>query len=154
MVSIYKFRAYLNGVAIIYLISVEKDLVRIPLAENFIHRKWEAIKFSLLRFLNTLYLEMQAFSKSMSSRNSKSQIRKVLIDDLNKDIRLILNLKREILATKVYVNNKESFVLVQRMWLPKIVNLRKVLQDYANDLEMYEGRGRRLFNRLRALLPW
>src|SRR3989344_7297083 len=136
MTSIQEFRKYLKEEGISSLSKAEASLKSISLNQI---AKWEGLKLSLSHFLNTLYFEMLDFETWLEQEIKKTRPKagKVLIGDLRKDMDIILALREEVLAT-VSFTNQEQFVLTRQKFLLKIENLRKVLQDYAEDLETFE----------------
>ena len=136
MTSIQEFRKYLQEEGIPSLSKVGDDLKSVSLNQI---AKWDGLKLSLSHFLNTLYFEMLDFETWLEQemRKTRSKAGKVLIGDLKKDMDIILALQEEVLATGSFTN-KELFALTRQKFLLKIENLRKVMQDYAEDLETFE----------------
>ena len=131
MTSIQEFRKYLKEEGISSLSKAEASLKSISLNQI---AKWEGLKLSLSHFLNTLYFEMLDFETWLEQEIKKTRPKagKVLIGDLRKDMDIILALREEVLATGSFT------MLTRQKFLLKIENLRKVLQDYAEDLETFE----------------
>ena len=152
MTTIKKFRVYLKDVAILSLIRAEKDFRNIPVNQLTINRKWVGFKLSLVHFLNTLYLEMEAFKIGIESEIKRSRLKagKVLVEDLQKDMELISTLRKEVWTTGDSFTNRELFVSMQQKLLPQIISLRKALEDYVGDLHTFEqGLLMRFINRIR-----
>lgn len=136
MTSIQEFRKYLKREGLYSLAKTEEALKKISFEQI---AKWNGLKLSFSHFLNTLYFEMLNFKVELEQEIKKtgSKTGKVLLSDLEKDMNLVLALREEVLATGSFTN-RELFALTQRKFLLKIKNLRKVLQDYVEDLQPFE----------------
>ncbi len=136
MTSIKEFITFLKGEGIYSLSKTEEDLKKISFDQI---AKWNGLKLSFSHFLTTLYFEMLNFRIGLEHeiKKTRSKAGKVLLSDLEKDLNLVLALREEILSTGSFTN-RELFILVQRKFLLKIKDLRKIMQDYMEDIQTFE----------------
>ena len=137
MTSIQQFRRNLRKVGIPTLTKAEEDLRSITFNQM---DKLGRLKLSLSHFLNTLYYEMLDFETwlEQETRKIESKAVRLLIIDLKQDMGLTLALREEVLALETTVNFRQLLISRMRRLLTKIVSLRKILEKYLEDLEMFE----------------
>ncbi|MDO8510643.1 MAG: hypothetical protein Q7S55_00600 [Nanoarchaeota archaeon] len=136
MTSIQEFIKYLRTAGLYSLSKAEASLKSLSIRQV---AEWNGLKLSLSHFLNTLYYEMFDCKIGLEQEIKKtgSKAGKVLIGDLKKDMGIVLALREEVLATGSFTN-QELFELTRKKFLLKIKNLREVLKDYLEELEIFE----------------
>ncbi|MEK6809121.1 MAG: hypothetical protein AABY40_00445 [Nanoarchaeota archaeon] len=145
MTSIKEFRKYLKATGIYSLSKMADDFKKInpeekdPQKFRYEKARWQGLNLALSNFLNTLYFEMLDFKIGLEQEVKKTKWEggKVILNDLQTKMDLVLALREEVLATGSFTN-RELFSLNQQKFLLKIINLRKVLRNYLEELQPFE----------------
>ena len=145
MTSIKEFRKYLKATGIYSLSKMADDFKKInpeekdPQKFRYEKARWQGLNLALSNFLNTLYFEMLDFKIGLEQEVKKTKWEggKVILNDLHTKMDLVLALREEVLATGSFTN-RELFSLNQQKFLLKIINLRKVLRNYLEELQPFE----------------